>query len=99
MYLPRYVALLRSRQGIPRIVSRGSGERLIILPDEDADQSTSAGRPIGSEVHEVSRKLALMDKHGLAVSIVSSANPWLDFVDPAEAPALAAELNTDLEAI
>lgn len=99
MYLPRYVALLRSRQGIPRIVSRGSGERLIILPDEDADQSTSAGRPIGSEFHEVSRKLAFMDKHGIAVSVVSSANPWLDFVDPAEAPALAAELNTDLEAI
>ena len=95
MYLPRYVALLRARRQIPRIVSRGSGERLIILPDEEADQSTSAGRPIGSEFHEVGRKLAFMDTH----NIVSSANPWLDFVDADEGPTLAADLNTDLEAI
>src|SRR5258708_13677692 len=99
MYLPRSVALLRQRRQIPRIVSRERGERLIILPDEEADTSTSAGRPIGSEFYEVSRKLAFMDKHGIAVSVVSSANPWIDFVEPVEAPALAARLNADLEAI
>jgi predicted TIM-barrel fold metal-dependent hydrolase len=99
MYLPRYVAMLRERRQVPRIVSRERGERLIILPDEEVDGSTSAGRPIGSEFYEVSRKLAFMDKHGIAVSVVSSANPWIDFVEPAEAPALAARLNEDLEAI
>jgi len=99
MYLPRYVALLRRRRQIPHIVSRGAGDRLVILPDEEADTSTSAGRPIGSEFYEVSRKLAFMDKHNIAVSVVSSANPWIDFVEPAEAPALAASLNEDLEAI
>src|SRR5258708_19925734 len=99
MYLPRSVAVLRQRRKIPRTVSRERGERLIILPDEEADTSTSAGRPIGSEFYEVSRKLAFMDKHGIAVSVVSSANPWIDFVEPAEAPALAAHLNEDLEAI
>jgi len=99
MYLPRYVALLRQRRQIPRIVAREKGERLIILPDEEADTSTSAGRPIGSEFYEVSRKLAFMDKHGIAVSVVSSANPWIDFVEPTEAPKLAAQLNEDLEAI
>jgi len=99
MYLPRYVALLRQRRQIPRVVARGAGERLIILPDEEADTSTSAGRPIGSEFHEVSRKLAFMDKHNIAVSVVSSANPWIDFVEPAAAPKLAAELNEDLEAM
>ena len=99
MYLPRYVAMLRERQQVPRIVSRAKGDRLIILPDEEADGSTSAGRPIGSEFYEVSRKLAFMDQHGIAVSVVSSANPWIDFVEPAEAPALAAHLNEDLEAI
>ena len=71
MYLPRYVALLRQRTQIPRIVSRGKGDRLIILPDEEADGSTSAGRPIGGEFHEVARKLAFMDHHGIAVSVVS----------------------------
>ena len=49
IYLPRYVAMLRERRQSPRIVSRESGDRLIILPDEEADGSTSAGRPIGSE--------------------------------------------------
>ncbi len=99
MYLPRYVALLRARTKVPRIVSGPKGDRLIILPDEEADGSTSAGRPIGGEYHEVSRKLAFMDHHNIAVSVVSSANPWIDFVEPAEAPALAAQLNDDLEAI
>ena len=86
MYLPRYVALLRARQKVPRIVSRAGGDRLVILPDEETDTSTSAGRPIGGEFHEVSRKLAFMDHHGIAVSVVSSANPWIDFVEPDEAP-------------
>jgi aminocarboxymuconate-semialdehyde decarboxylase len=99
MYLPRYVALLRQRRQIPRIVPRERGERLIILPDEEADTSTSAGRPIGGEFYEASRKIAFMDKHGIAVSVVSSANPWIDFVEPGEAPALAAHLNEDLEAM
>jgi len=90
MYLPRYVALLRARQKLPRIVSRAGGDRLIILPDEEADTSTSAGRPIGGEFHEVKRKLAFMDHHGIAVSVISSANPWIDFVEPDEAPAVAA---------
>ena len=96
MYLPRYVALLRAPE-TPRIVSRAE-DRLIILPDEGRHLD-SAGRPIGGEFHEVNRKLAFMDHHGIAVSVVSSANPWIDFVDPEEAPALAAELNDDLEAI
>jgi predicted TIM-barrel fold metal-dependent hydrolase len=99
MYLPRYVALLRQRRQLPYIVSRGHGERLIILPDEEADRSTSAGRPIGGEFHEVGRKLAFMDTHNIAISVVSPANPWIDFVDPVEAPALAVRLNEDLEGI
>ncbi len=40
-----------------------------------------------------------MNTHDIAVSVVSSANPWIDFVEPDEAPALAAQLNDDLEAI
>ncbi len=80
-------------QKLPYIVSRSKGDRLIILPDEEADGSTSAGRPIGSEFYEVSRKLAFMDRHNIAVSVVSSANPWIDFVEADEAPALATQLN------
>ncbi|PSR93714.1 hypothetical protein PHLCEN_2v4609 [Hermanssonia centrifuga] len=38
-----------------------------------------------------------MDKHGIDVSIVSSANPWLDFLPASTAHKLAGELNDDLE--
>ncbi|EJD01014.1 amidohydrolase 2 [Fomitiporia mediterranea MF3/22] len=38
-----------------------------------------------------------MDRHGIDLSIVSSANPWLDFLSPAEAEPLAQALNDDLE--
>ena len=79
-------------------LARG-GNRLVILPDEENDTTTSAERPIGEKSHEMSRELAFMDKHHIAVSVVSSANPWIDFVSPMRRPALAAQLNDDLEAM
>jgi len=39
-----------------------------------------------------------MDKHDIDISVVSSANPWLDFLPAATAHSLASELNVDLEA-
>jgi len=38
-----------------------------------------------------------MDKHGIDISVVSTANPWLDFLPASQAHALATELNNDLE--
>ncbi|CAL1701161.1 unnamed protein product [Somion occarium] len=38
-----------------------------------------------------------MDRHGINVSIISSANPWLDFLPAPTAHKLAGELNEDLE--
>lgn len=38
-----------------------------------------------------------MDKHGIDVTVVSTANPWLDFLPPSEAHKLALELNKDLD--
>ncbi|KAI0048037.1 amidohydrolase 2 [Auriscalpium vulgare] len=43
-------------------------------------------------------KLKFMDRHGIDVSFVSSANPWLDFLPFQDAQTLAAQLNSDLEA-
>jgi hypothetical protein len=50
VYLPRYVAMLRSRSSVPRIFSRPNPqgipeERLLIL-----DREPSAGRPVGNQV-------------------------------------------------
>ncbi len=93
-YPGRYVSLLRSRDTVPRIVERDGLDRLLILRGEDADASTSGGRPIGSEYWDAARKLAFMDRHGIALSVVSPANPWLDFLPGAE----AGEINRDVEA-
>ncbi|KAH8113452.1 amidohydrolase 2 [Phellopilus nigrolimitatus] len=98
VYLPRYANVLRSRSAVPRIVERagpqgGTEERLVILENEPI-----SGRPIGPQYWDRSQKLSFMDKHGIDLSVVSSANPWLDFMPPAEATTLASELNDDLEA-
>jgi aminocarboxymuconate-semialdehyde decarboxylase len=97
VYPGRYVSLLRARDTVPRIVTRDGQDRMLILPGEDGDTSTSVGRPIGSEYWDGARKLAFMDRHGIAVSVISPANPWLDFL-PGAGP-VAAEINDDMEAL
>jgi aminocarboxymuconate-semialdehyde decarboxylase len=97
VYPGRYIALLRARDAVPRIVTRDGQDRMLILPGEDADSSTAAGRPIGSEYWDGARKVAFMDRHGIAVSIVSPANPWLDFLS--DAGLVASEINEDMEAL
>ncbi|TFK92829.1 amidohydrolase 2 [Polyporus arcularius HHB13444] len=98
VYLPRYAAFLRSRTSVPRIFTRTSPEsgkpeeRLLILDDEP-----SGGRPIGAQYWDRDEKLKFMDRHAIDVSVVSSANPWLDFLPAQTAHTLAGELNHDLE--
>jgi aminocarboxymuconate-semialdehyde decarboxylase len=97
VYPSRYVSLLRTRETVPRIVSREGQDRMLILPGEDTDSSTSVGRPIGSEYWDGARKVMFMDRHGIAVSVVSPANPWLDFLPSAEAGSVATDVNEDME--
>jgi len=94
-YLPRYVELLKSRQEIPRIVVNDRNEnRLVILPSDDA---ISNNRKIGGEYFDVNSKVQFMDKHGISASVVSLANPWLDFLseDRTASVRTANLLNTD----
>ena len=100
MYLPRYMEMLRERSAVPRVAPGATvdaPERLVILPGEDEEESTAAGRPIGAEYFDVSVKLRFMDRHGIAASVVSLANPWLDFLPAGEASRLASLLNDDLQ--
>ncbi|KAI0265034.1 hypothetical protein BC834DRAFT_825279 [Gloeopeniophorella convolvens] len=97
VYLPRYASVLRTRASAPRILTRttpsGQNEdRLLIL-----DNEPSGGRPVGPQYWDRDEKLKFMDRHGIDVSFVSSANPWLDFLPFTEAQSLAQELNADLE--
>ncbi|KAJ8086827.1 hypothetical protein PM082_005652 [Marasmius tenuissimus] len=91
VYLPRYASLLRSRSSVPKIVSLNNQERLVILPNE------TTGRPVGAQYWDRDEKLKFMDRHGIDVSVVSTANPWLDFLTPSEAHSTALKLNNDLE--
>lgn len=96
VYPERYVALLRARNAVPRIVNRDGMDRMLILPGEDTDGSTATGRPLGSEYWDRDRKLAFMDRHGIGVSVLSPANPWLDFLNEEAGPA-AATINEGME--
>jgi predicted TIM-barrel fold metal-dependent hydrolase len=97
VYPRRYIDLLRARQTAPRITTVDGQDRILILPNEDTDSSTSSGRPIGSEYWDSARKLAFMDRHDIAVSVISPANPWLDFLSDGENA--ASEINQDIQAL
>ncbi|KAJ7781038.1 amidohydrolase 2 [Mycena metata] len=96
LYLPRYAQMLRSRTSVPRILtSTRDGkpdDRLLIL-----DHEPSGGRPVGPQYWDREEKLKFMNAHGIDLSVVSSANPWLDFLPASEAKTLASQLNEDLE--
>ena len=98
MYPPVYMNLLRARNKVPYVFSDDSsaGDRLVILPAEDT-ASTSRGRPIGPEYYDVKEKLAFMEKHGIDISIVSLANPWLDWLPSSEAADTARKVNDEVE--
>lgn len=99
VYLPRYMRMLRERTAVPRIIDASGEDRLVILPGEDEESSTSAGRPIGTEYSDMARKLRFMDQHGIAASVLSLANPWIDFLSREEAVPLATELNDEMQHI
>ncbi|KAI7330734.1 uracil-5-carboxylate decarboxylase [Hortaea werneckii] len=100
MYPPAYMSLLRSRKSIPYVCSfpddPSAGDRLVILPAEDT-ASTSRGRPIGPEYFNVNEKLKFMRNHGIDVSVISLANPWLDWLPFFEAAEVARTVNDDVE--
>lgn len=101
MYPPAFVSLLKSRHQVPYIrdVPNSEAARLVILPGED-DQSKpphARGRPLGPDYWDIDRKIAFMDLHGIDVSVVSLANPWLDFLPSDMAAATARQVNDDLD--
>ncbi|RPA71481.1 amidohydrolase 2 [Ascobolus immersus RN42] len=97
IYPPSYIRLLRSRQTVPYIRTIDASDRLVILPSEDTNASTSIGRPIGPEYYDISHKLKFMDVHNIDISILSLANPWLDFLPSDEAAKTAREVNDDID--
>lgn len=99
MYYPGYMNILKKRTTIPYVRTINNSERLIILPGEDNEMTTNIGRPIGREYWDIQSKLTYMNQHNIDKSIISLANPWLDFLDGNEAESIAQELNDELQNI
>lgn len=69
----------------------------MILPAEEASTGTSRGRPMGPEYHDIKQKIAFMDLHAIDVSVLSLANPWLDWLAKEEGVEVARGVNDDVE--
>lgn len=103
VYPPSYLDMLRARKTVPYVHDPPSGaaSRLIILSSDDNPSIPldQRGRPVDSSYSDIAVKLAFMRRHGIATSVVSLANPWLDFLAPDEAETWAERVNDDLEAL
>jgi len=89
--------MLRNRKTVPYVQKDPEGiERIVLLPGEDKDSTTSAGRPISDEYWSCEEKLKQMERFKIKTSIVSVANPWLDFLEKEEQIEWATLLNDDL---
>jgi predicted TIM-barrel fold metal-dependent hydrolase len=102
VYPSTYISLLRSRTTVPYLLDppeKGASPRLIILPtDDDPSLSRgSRGRPIDSSYTDIGVKLKFMSDHHIRASIISLANPWLDFLPPTEGLKWAHTINDELE--
>ena len=106
MYPPSYIKILESRSSIPlvRTFPQSPDPRLILLPAEaealdDAlrggADSRPPGRPLTSHFASLAQKLHFMDTHDIEISVISLANPWLDFLDAAESGGLAESVNQE----
>lgn len=107
IYPPSYLSLLRARTKVPYIhdpdpgSSGGEPLRLIILSSDDSPSTPPAqrGRPIDASYTDINVKLEFMRRHGISTSVISLANPWLDFVEPGEARSWAERVNDEIEEI
>ena len=99
-YPPSYIELLASRSEVPYIhrPNDGSEPRLIILSSDDDQPKPleKRGRPVDSTYSSWDQKLKFMKLHGISCSVVSLANPWLDFLPSDTALETAQEINNDL---
>ncbi|KAH6850389.1 hypothetical protein B0I37DRAFT_113250 [Chaetomium sp. MPI-CAGE-AT-0009] len=107
MYPEEYISILSSRDTIPlvRTFPSSPDPRLILLESEIpsleralADPSAPLpGRPLTKHFTSLPAKLAFMSHHNITTSVLSLANPWLDFLPSDTAGATAAQINTSFE--
>ncbi|ODH42846.1 hypothetical protein ACO22_01117 [Paracoccidioides brasiliensis] len=103
IYPDSYLNLLRSRKSVPYIYDPvdGAPSRLIILSSDEnpAIPKEKRGRPVDSTYSDLNFKLEFMRQHNITTSVISLANPWLDFLPAQDAAHWAEQINNDLERI
>ncbi|KAI9808088.1 MAG: hypothetical protein M1827_007508 [Pycnora praestabilis] len=103
VYPSSFMNLLRSRTSVPyiRTFPPDPSSRLIILPGEDSTStsSTSKGRPVGPSYYDIRKKIEFMDTHKIDISVISLANPWLDFLPSDEAGPAARTINDEVNSL
>lgn len=107
MYPPSYVDILSSRDTIPLVRKFDSAPdpRLILLEAEvpsltGANVSTNPpGRPLTKHYSSLAQKIHFMDTHHIDISVISLANPWLDFLSPTESGPLARSVNAEFSSM
>lgn len=110
MYPPEYIRLLESRDTIPLVRSfPGSPDpRLVLLSAEvpllehaantDPEKGEPLpGRPLTKHFSSLTQKIHFMDTHKIDISVVSLANPWLDFLPGTEAGPVSHSMNAEFE--
>ncbi|AEO69490.1 uncharacterized protein THITE_2131091 [Thermothielavioides terrestris NRRL 8126] len=114
MYPPEYISMLASRTTLPLVRSFPStgtspdpDPRLILLEAElpalekalGDPTAPAPGRPLTKHFTSVAEKLRFMRTHHIDISVLSLANPWLDFLPPSTAAAVAWQINASFEAM
>lgn len=106
MYPPEYIKMLEARSAIPlvRTFSSAPDARLILLEAEvpllqeaekagNRNTSILPGRPLTRHYSSLDQKMHFMDTHHINISVLSLANPWLDFLGATESGPVAASIN------
>ncbi|KAK3375493.1 hypothetical protein B0H63DRAFT_281001 [Podospora didyma] len=57
------------------------------------------GRPLTQHYSSLSQKIHFMDTHGIDISVLSLANPWLDFLPAESAGPIAHSINSEFSAM
>ncbi|KAH9903651.1 uracil-5-carboxylate decarboxylase [Xylariomycetidae sp. FL2044] len=89
---PRYIILPDEAESLDKITTTTT-------PSTTTTTTNLPGRPVTSHYSSLQQKLHFMDTHGIHISVISLANPWLDFVPPLDASGTARSINDAFEAM
>lgn len=89
IYPPALIAYLEARDAPPYIRRVDGVPRFQLFPGD-------RGVPVTADFTDHDAKLAFMDRSGIAHSVLSPGNPWLDLLRGSESVAIARDVNAEM---